>query len=388
MIIKIILGIILIVGIFCLIYFIILKKKFDKDEIAYQFNELKKSRVLLSVFSIIIALLLSFGIAPTLINIANQKTKVLELTQNVKIGTKLENNMFREIELNQYNLSNNIVKSREDIKNKYAIRELWKGQYLYKDNISDLIPYENEYLYNNLTGMNRAISFTIKNLANGLANKLQQGDVISIIVINSNAKTTEGQTYIPAELQYVEVLTTTNSKGTDIEDTDKKEDDIIYTTITVLVCDEQAKIIANAETTKELFIELVYRPGNKNVAKYLLKKQEATLDTLYENRIDKEDESNIHKILKSSGEEETTEEETNENDLIDINKQLESLLNRETTKLKLEEISSKSNIVEEETTKKQEETKVAETTKTETTKSQKQIENEEYERIKKELGAI
>lgn len=306
---KVVLVIFLFIVVMLVMYLFVFKKKVDKEEIKYQLNELKKSKALMGTLSIIIAIIICFVLTPSFNATLNKKIVVIETIRDIKIGEKITDNMIREIEVGAFGVSNNIIKSREELKDKYATKEIGKAQYIYKNSISEDIPYENQYLYTNLTGLNRAISFTTNKLSNGLSNKLMQGDIISIIVINNQTKAEEEKAIIPEELKYVEVLTTTNNDGKDIENIkdDKNEDDK-YLTITVLVCDEQAKLIAKAETTQQIYVELVYRPGNQRIASYLLNKQQEVLNDLYPNRINREDEINIKRILSSI--EETTETES------------------------------------------------------------------------------
>ena len=396
--IKVFLIIVLSIGLFLFIYVVILKKKIDKEEIKYQLEEFKKSRALVGTLCLIIASILCFVITPAFTTALNTKIKVLETTRNIKIGEKLNDSMFREIEIGSYGLNPNIITNKNEIKNKYATIDLYKGQYVYKSNISEKIPYKDEYLYSNLTGTNRAISFTIKNLSNGLSNKLIQGDIISIIVINQSAKTEKEQTYIPEELKYVEVLTTTNNDGNDIKYTDnnKNNEDNIYQTITVLVCDEQAKIIANAELTKQLFVELVYRQGNQKIAKYLLSEQETILKEKYPEMND----NTIKNVISKLNKEDTTEETTKDND--DTNNILEDINNALIEQIennkKIETEETKENI--EETTKEiMKETKdnIKETTKEIIKETEniyykeildlEKLQKEEFERLKKQYNA-
>ena len=286
------------VAIFLLVYTFILKKDINKEEILYQLEEFKKSRALIGTLCIILAMILNFVIAPSINSALNQKIKILESVRDIKIGEKLTSQMFREIEVGAYGLSNQIVKTKEELKDKYAVTPILKGQYLFKNSMDEKIHYENEYLYTQLTGLNRAISFKVKELEKGLSNKILQGDIISIILVDTSKNIAENAT-IPEELKYVEVLSTTNDTGIDIEAIDDKEkNDTIYKTITVLVTDEQSKIIAGASSNKDIYVELVYRPGKKKLVTYFLEKQKKILTEKYPDSIDKDMEDEIRKILQ------------------------------------------------------------------------------------------
>lgn len=373
----ILLFIILIIGIFLFVYTFILKKEINKEEILYQLEEFKKSRALIGTLCIVLALILNFVIAPGINNAINQKTKILECIRDIKIGEKLTNQMFREVEVGAYGLSNQIVKTTDEIKNKYAVTSILKGQYLFKNTIDDKIPYENEYLYTNLNGLNRAISFRVKELEKGVSNKILQGDIISIILVDTSKNVTENA-IIPDELKYIEVLSTTNETGIDTEDIeDKEKNDVIYRTITVLVTDEQSKIIAGASSNKDIYVELVYRAGNKKLVKYFLEKQKKIINEKYPDNIDKETEDEIKKIL--------IENETSFIDPIydikDLNRQLKDQLN--INNIETIEESIEENINEET----EEVTEVETEQRSEEVETQAiDLEQEEYERIKREYG--
>ena len=373
----ILLFIILIIGIFLFVYTFILKKEINKEEILYQLEEFKKSRALIGTLCIVLALILNFVIAPGINNAINQKTKILECVRDIKIGEKLTNQMFREVEVGAYGLSNQIVKTTDEIKNKYAVTSILKGQYLFKNTIDDKIPYENEYLYTNLNGLNRAISFRVKELEKGVSNKILQGDIISIILVDTSKNVTENA-IIPDELKYIEVLSTTNETGIDTEDIeDKEKNDVIYRTITVLVTDEQSKIIAGASSNKDIYVELVYRAGNKKLVKYFLEKQKKIINEKYPDNIDKETEDEIKKIL--------IENETSFIDPIydikDLNRQLKDQLN--INNIETIEESIEENINEET----EEVTEVETEQRSEEVETQAiDLEQEEYERIKREYG--
>ena len=372
------------VAIFLLVYTFILKKDINKEEILYQLEEFKKSRALIGTLCIILAMILNFVIAPSINSALNQKIKILESVRDIKIGEKLTSQMFREIEVGAYGLSNQIVKTKEELKDKYAVTPILKGQYLFKNSMDEKIHYENEYLYTQLTGLNRAISFKVKELEKGLSNKILQGDIISIILVDTSKNIAENAT-IPEELKYVEVLSTTNDTGIDIEAIDDKEkNDTIYKTITVLVTDEQSKIIAGASSNKDIYVELVYRPGKKKLVTYFLEKQKKILTEKYPDSIDKDMEDEIRKILQEDEKMITKEYSITEmNDLLEQQIKNSGLNNINIETTNDEEVEE---TFEEDIEETYEETEEQFDTYETTEQSSINIELEELERIKNEYN--
>ena len=372
MIIRIVLGIILLILVFLFIYLFVLKKKINKEEIKYQLEEFKKSRALMGTLSIVSALILCFVLTPSFTIALKGHITVCEATRDIKMGEKITEQMIRTVEIGSYNLSSNIIKDKEELKNKYATTMILKGQFFYKNAVSDIIPFNDEYLYTNLTGLNRAMSFTVKNLSNGVSNKIISGDIISIIVIDTQSKIESEQAIIPEELKYVEVLSTTNNLGSDIEDLDDKtSENELYQTITVLVSDEQAKQIAKAEATKQIYVELVYR-GNRKVASYLLGKQNEILDVMYPERKNDKTDKEIAKLLEETTRE--TEESETENTIYIFEPIITEYIEETETTESKKEIEETSKTIE---------TAAA---IAETTKSLEELQKEELERMMNEYN--
>lgn len=107
---------------------------------------------------------------------------------------------------------------------------------------------------------------TIPSLANGLSGKIQNGDIISIIVTGNGT-----ESVIPPQLTYVKVITATTNKGSDSDNVNVKEDGTndLPATITLLVNAEQAKLLAGYEQNYKIHIALVYRGAAENAARFL-----------------------------------------------------------------------------------------------------------------------
>lgn len=131
-----------------------------------------------------------------------------------------------------------------------------------------------------MTGEKRAISITIPSFAGGLSGKLISGDIVSIIAVDFKE---QGETVVPEELQYVEVIAVTDSKGNDDETVtvkpDGEEEVELPETVTLLVTPVQANILAELEAEGEIHISLVYRGTAENAQKFI-SAQEKLLEEL------------------------------------------------------------------------------------------------------------
>ena len=103
---------------------------------------------------------------------------------------------------------------------------------------------------------------------------------MSVIAIDYKEK---GETVVPEELQYVEVIAVTDKKGNDDETVtvkpDGEEETELPETVTLLVTPEQANILAELEAEGEIHVALVYRGTAENAQKFI-SAQEKTLDRI------------------------------------------------------------------------------------------------------------
>ena len=172
-----------------------------------------KNRTVLGVVCIVLSLIICFAITP-LFNASKSSTmKIVRVKSNLKIGQEITSKDIEVVEVGAYNMPSEVMKNSEDVIGKYASAEMIKGEYVLAAKISDTPASENAYLYN-LTGKKRAISITIPSFAGGLSGKLISGDIVSVIAVDYRET---GETRVPDELQYVEVIAVTDKKGNDEE---------------------------------------------------------------------------------------------------------------------------------------------------------------------------
>lgn len=228
-----------------------------------------KNRTVLGVVCIALSLIICFAITP-LFNASKSSTmKIVRIKSNLKIGQEITSKDIEVVEVGAYNMPSEVVQKSEDVVGKYAASEMIKGEYVLATKISDSPASENVYLYG-LTGEKRAISITIPSFAGGLSGKLISGDIVSVIAVDYKGK---GETVVPDELQYVEVVAVTDKKGNDDETVtvkpDGEEETELPETVTLLVTPEQANILAELEAEGEIHVALVYRGTAENAQKFI-----------------------------------------------------------------------------------------------------------------------
>lgn len=264
-----------------------------------------KNRTVIGVICIVLSLIICFAVTPLFNKGISQKTEIVRVAKDIKIGDEITKDMVQIVEVGGYNLPEDVVKNTETVLGKFASADMVPGDYIISSKIADEPAAENAYLYN-LTGEKQAMSVSVKSFATGLSGKLVSGDIVSIIAPDYKK---QGTTVIPPELQYVEVIAVTAGSGYDAntgeqEDSEEKE---LPSTVTLLVTPEQSKILAMLEADGTLHVSLVYRGSKDNAAKFI-EAQQAVLSKLYPSAEEESTEQSTEEKQESSESEESTEQ--------------------------------------------------------------------------------
>lgn len=236
-----------------------------------------RNRTVIGVLCILLALIICFGVTPLFSRSASEKTEIVRVTKDIKEGDEITAEMVQTVEVGAYNLPQNLMTDKKEVVGKYATADLAAGDYILSNKLSAVPAAENVYLYN-LDGKKQAISVTIKSFATGLSGKLESGDIVSVLVADYKGM---GETVIPPELQYVEVISVTASSGYDANTGEAVEDEKeLPSTVTLLVTTEQAKVLAGLEQESELHLALVYRGAPENADEFIAA-QDALIEELY-----------------------------------------------------------------------------------------------------------
>ena len=248
-----------------------------------------KNRTVVGVICILLSLLICFGLTPLFNQSVSQKAEIVRVVQPIRAGDEITESMVQIVEVGGYNLPEDVLRQKESVVGKYATADLAVGDYIIPSKLSDAPAAENAYLYS-LDGSQQAISVSIKSFAEGLSGKLQSGDIVSVIAPDYKQ---QGQTVVPAELQYVEVISVTASSGYDANTgepaADEEDDKELPDTVTLLVSPEQAKVLAELEAEGTIHLSLVYRGDRENAGKFLAAQNDILLE-LYPPEPDPEEE--------------------------------------------------------------------------------------------------
>ncbi len=258
-----------------------------------------KNRTVIGLLCIVLSLVICFAITPMFNRTISEKTEIVRVTKNIRIGDEITKDMVKLVEVGAYNLPESVVHNLDEVIGKYASADMVPGDYIIHSKVAEEPAAENAYLYN-LNGEKQAISVSVKSFANGLSGKLISGDIVSVIAPDYRK---QGSTVIPPELQYVEVIAVTANSGYDAntgERGDEETEKELPGTVTLLATPEQGKVLAELEAEGKLHLSLVYR-GTKENARKFVEAQEIMLEELYP----PEGEGTEENTEKESGNEET-----------------------------------------------------------------------------------
>ncbi len=280
--------------------------------------KLFKNRTVLGIFCIAVSLIVCFAITPLVNAGLSQKTTIVRFVKPAKAGDQITKNMLQEVEVGSYNLPDNVVRNIADVQGKYLTADVYVGDYVLAEKIAEEPAAENKYLYH-LSGEKQAMSITISSFAEGLSGKLKSGDIVSVIAPDYLGS---GETIIPAELKYVEVIAVTAKSGYDANtELQGEEDKELPTTVTVLVRPEQSRLLARLEAEGAIHLSLVFRGESSKAAKFI----EAQDELLDEIAAEPEEESQDSEIEEG----ESSGADTDETDIPESEESLSDSVEKE-----------------------------------------------------------
>lgn len=133
------------------------------------------NRTVIGIICIVLALGITFGIAPLVNRFTDRKVEVVQVKQNVERGHLTTEDDVELVKVGALNLSDRTVKNKKYVVGKYAATNLYAGQIMIADLVAEKSNSADDVL-SALDGTKVAISVNIASFAQGLSNKLRNGD--------------------------------------------------------------------------------------------------------------------------------------------------------------------------------------------------------------------
>lgn len=231
-----------------------------------------KNRTIIGVICIAIALVVTFAVAPLVNKAAESKVDVIVLKKDVAGGHTITNDDIEVRTMYKRDVPTNAITDKKKVVNMFARSDLVAGYWL-TDKVLTKTSDSATDVFKTLDENNQAVSITIPSFAGGLSGKLENGDIVSISVYYKE------KAFVPEELKYVRVITTTTAKGWDKDEIEPSEDGTyeLPTTLTLLATPRQAQTLIRYENLGVMHAALICRDDEKKASEYLSKQEEILL---------------------------------------------------------------------------------------------------------------
>lgn len=241
-----------------------------------------KNRTIIGIVCIVLALVVTFAVAPLVNKLSDSRTDIVRLKNDIVQGHMIQESDIEVVTVGSTGLPTNIITKKETVVGKFAACDLKANTDLLQSMISDKSDSADD-VFHTLDGKKQAISITISSFAGGLSGKLENGDIVSLVIFENETN----EATIPGGLTYVKVITTTTAEGFDKDELTPNEDGTyeLPTTLTLLVNPTQAKMLVEYENRGVIHADLVYRGDSKTAQKFL-----DAQDLYFEMLAEKEDE--------------------------------------------------------------------------------------------------
>lgn len=225
-----------------------------------------KNRTIIGIVCIVLALVVTFAVAPLVNKLSDSRTDIVRLKNDIVQGHMIQESDIEVVTVGSIGLPTNIITKKEAVVGKFAACDLKANTDLLQSMISDKSDSADD-VFHTLDGKKQAISITISSFAGGLSGKLENGDIVSLVIFENETN----EATIPGGLTYVKVITTTTAEGFDKDELTPNEDGTyeLPTTLTLLVNPTQAKMLVEYENRGVIHADLVYRGDSKTAQKFL-----------------------------------------------------------------------------------------------------------------------
>ncbi len=231
--------------------------------------KLLKNRTFVAVFCLFLAGIMAFVMLPNFYRDREATTTVLRAAVPVPRGMLIGEEHLVSAEVGALNLPDSVVTDAEQILGQYALTDIPKDDLILPGKTGDFL--FSETLDTLMKKGQKLVTVTLPSIAAGVSGHLLSGDVVSVICYveaHEQFETDEvtgfdvrvnipAQTILVPELQNITVFAVENAKAEDIDDLETGDDtqpDTVPKTVTLIVTEEQALKLVEAEYTGKIHL--------------------------------------------------------------------------------------------------------------------------------------
>lgn len=224
--------------------------------------KLFRNRIFLSALCIAIAAAITFLLLPSFYESKNKTVTLLRASEDIPVGTKLQDKQLEAVEVGGYGLPEGILNEKNQIVGKIAQTSISKGDYLFPKKLGDYL--SDEKLDGIAEKNQRLVTVSMPTLSAGLSSHLQSGDVVTVAVFidkASGGQDASPQVVLYPELKSLEVYSVENARTQDIAKVREQQSgsqtptgDPVPKAVTLIVTEVQAEKLIQAEYTGKLHL--------------------------------------------------------------------------------------------------------------------------------------
>ena len=143
-----------------------------------------KNRTIIGIVCIVLALVVTFAVAPLVNKLSDSRTDIVRLKSDIVQGHMIQESDIEIVTVGSTGLPANIITKKEVVVGKFAACDLKANTDLLQSMISDKSDSADD-VFHTLDGSKQAISITIRSFAGGLSGKLENGDIVSLVVFEN-----------------------------------------------------------------------------------------------------------------------------------------------------------------------------------------------------------
>lgn len=240
-------------------------------------NFIVKNRIIIGAGMIVAALVFGLILLPKAVSSAETKYEVYVATQDIPVGTTLEEDMYEIKKITDATMASKCYQSTDEIKGFKTVAEIKKDDALTKEAFGNKAPANAES--NNKPSLDKVpeqkqlIGVEIPSLSAGVSFGLKPGDVIRFYATREITGTKLKESYTPYELQFVEVFGVYDSSGMECEKSGGAP-----ASLTLIVTQEQAKRIVEIISNSDTYFSLM-SSGDAKKKETILKYQDSVLSS-------------------------------------------------------------------------------------------------------------
>lgn len=245
-----------------------------------------KNRFVIGCICIIVAFAIGFVGIPLLTNSANQKITVVIARDYISKGSEITPAMLSEhnisrgdipyssgtfyTKINQSGNSADMAIFTQSSGKMYASCDIYANDMITTQKISSQYPYT-DMTIRTLDNNHYAVAVGVPSLSAGVAGKVREGDVLTLLIYSN-----KDDVFIDSYLNYMKVISVSNSEATDITDNAESNKSKIPSVITFEATLEQSMLLAKYNSNYGIHYALAAR-ADTDKANLLLNEQNKAL---------------------------------------------------------------------------------------------------------------